>query len=489
MENLSADTAAVMLARGIAPHSPGEQLPYSPPHLLEFYDDERVLFETVARFLGEGLAAGESIVAIMVDAHREPVLECLAKLNIDVPRAIAENRLVIRDAREMLSKFLIDGMPDPELFKVQVDSLIRLCQRSNPASRVRAYGEMVDLLWGEHNEQAAIYLEELWNDARTRQSFSLLCVYLMGSFYRGGDETQRTAICKAHSHMLDDAEIKSPVVAPTAHDSVAQLKRHIRTLESELESRKQLEGALRDALRHRRVTEEALRQSNRDLDQFASVASHDLKAPLRGIANLAQWIEDDLAGKMTVDSREQMALLRDRVHKMEALIDAILNYSRVGRETHVTEQVDVNKLVTEVIELLGPPSHVHISLEQLPVFETERIGLYQVFQNLLGNAVKYTDRPDPIIQVRSIDEGEGYHFSVQDNGRGIPAKFHELIWQVFTRVESKDTVEGAGIGLSVVRKLVEMHGGRVWVESTVGHGSTFHFLWPKFSARSLENKT
>lgn len=485
MEDKNADDAVFALSDVTLPNPLRESALSSASHILEFFDDEAVLFDSVARFLGEGIEAGESVLAIMTEAHRQPILERLGKMNIGVSRLIAANRLVLRDARQLLGKFLIDGMPNAELFKEEVESLVGFCRHTNPGGGVRAYGEMVDVLWGEHNQAAAIRLEELWNDARSRCAFSLLCVYLMGSFYRSGDSGQRQVICRAHTHMLSDAHTK-PSGASVPSEDTACLQLQVKMLEAELESRKQLEGALRDALKHRRLIEEALRQSNRDLDQFASVASHDLKAPLRGIANLARWIEDDLAGSLTPDSRMQFSLLRERVHKMEALIDAILSYSRSGREALVLEEVDVGKLVLEVIELIQPPAHVQIVVKPLPVFQTERTGLHRIFQNLLTNAVKYTDRPDPRIEVRATDEGDGYHFEVQDNGRGIPAKFHELIWQVFTRVESTDSVEGAGIGLSVVRKLVEMHGGRVWVESTVKQGSTFHFIWPKQSARSLE---
>jgi len=223
-----------------------------------------------------------------------------------------------------------------------------------------------------------------------------------------------------------------------------------------------------------------LERSNHDLDQFAYVASHDLKAPLRGIANLTQWIEEDLDDRLTGESREHMRLLKGRVHRMEALIDGILAYSRAGRVRERVETVDVSALVTDVVELLSPGPQVVIDVGSLPVLETERVALQQVFMNLINNAIKYNTGSEPRIVVRAspADDSEAYHFSVADNGPGIAPQYQEKVWQIFQTLASRDQIEGTGIGLSVVRRLVESRGGRVWLDSNVGAGSTFHFTWP-----------
>ena len=222
-----------------------------------------------------------------------------------------------------------------------------------------------------------------------------------------------------------------------------------------------------------------LEQSNKELDQFAYVASHDLKAPLRGIANLTQWIEEDLGDKVTGETREHMALLKGRVHRMEALIDGILLYSRAGRVAETTTTVDVSALLAETIELLAPSAPASITvIPPMPVLVTERIPLQQVFMNLLGNALKYGERPDIEVTVRAEAEGARVRFAVTDNGPGIAPQFQERIWQIFQTLAPRDKVEGTGIGLSVVRKLVENRGGHTWVESVPGSGSTFYFTWP-----------
>jgi PAS domain S-box-containing protein len=245
----------------------------------------------------------------------------------------------------------------------------------------------------------------------------------------------------------------------------------------------------------------ALERSNRDLDQFAYVASHDLKAPLRGISNLSSWIEEDLAEVMTPDAREQMALLRGRVHRMEALIDGVLQYSRAGRVKAAPERLDTAALAAEVVELLAPRPGARVEVAPLlPVVTAERVPLQQVLLNLVGNALKYAGRDDAVVAVTARpaagpdgaapEEAPGrttaerlvapawYRFTVADNGPGIAPQYHERVFGIFQTLQSRDRVEGTGIGLSVVKKIVEGQGGRVWVESAEGDGARFHFTWP-----------
>lgn len=242
-----------------------------------------------------------------------------------------------------------------------------------------------------------------------------------------------------------------------------------------VERERQLEATLR-----------ALGRSNRDLDQFAYVASHDLKAPLRGIANLSQWIEEDLGPAVTPTIRDHLQLLRGRVHRMESLIEGILSYSRAGKRRTEAEPVDTGDLVREVVELQGVPASVEVAVEPgMPTVATERTQLSQVFLNLLGNAVKHAHAERPRIAVAAREVGPWYEFSVADNGPGIDPAFHERIWGIFQTLEPRDKVEGAGIGLAVVKKIVEARGGRAWVESSEGSGATFRFLWPKVEPEEI----
>ena len=229
---------------------------------------------------------------------------------------------------------------------------------------------------------------------------------------------------------------------------------------------------------------EALERSNRELDQFAYVTSHDLKAPLRGIANLAQWIEEDLGEGVPAETKEHLQLMRGRVERMDGLIDGILEFSRAGRVQESIRDVDVGALLAEVVDMASPPERVDIVIEAgMPTLRTERLPLQQVFMNLIGNAIKYNDREDARIVVSARPAGGGLHeFAVADNGPGIAPEYHSRIFGIFQTLHARDQVEGTGIGLSLVQKIVETRGGKVWVESEVGEGATFRFLWPERSA-------
>ena len=245
-------------------------------------------------------------------------------------------------------------------------------------------------------------------------------------------------------------------------------------------------GTVLDVTERRRAEDERerlirdLEASNRELDQFAYVASHDLKAPLRGIANLSEWLEEDLGGRLEGDSRQHMDLLRGRVHRMEGLIDGILQYSRAGRVREAAEAVDTDALVAEVVDLLAPPPEVEVRvMEGMPTVTAERLPLQQVFMNLIGNAVKYGAPEGGRITVSAAgDEGGGWVFSVADDGPGIAPAYHDRIFGIFQTLQPRDRVEGTGIGLSLVKKIVESRGGRVWVQSAEGAGATFQFHWP-----------
>jgi signal transduction histidine kinase len=240
------------------------------------------------------------------------------------------------------------------------------------------------------------------------------------------------------------------------------------------------EDARRRAEAEREAVIASLARSNRELEQFAYVTSHDLRAPLRGIASLAEWIEEDLDARMTPDSREHLQQLRGRVERLEALITGILDYSRAGRDRHAPEHVDLAELVAEVTELLAPPPGVRIvAAPGLPSLSTEKTPLQQVFLNLIGNAIKYAGRADARIDIDAADRGPRWQLSVRDNGAGIDPRFHERIWGIFQTLAPRDKVEATGVGLSVVRKIVESKGGGAWVESRPGEGATFSFTWPK----------
>jgi signal transduction histidine kinase len=223
-----------------------------------------------------------------------------------------------------------------------------------------------------------------------------------------------------------------------------------------------------------------LARSNQDLDDFAYVASHDLKAPLRGIDQLASWIAEDIDEGNISDIPEHVRLMRSRVQRLECLLNDLLEYSRANRVTYKLKKVNCSQLINDSFELLTPPVGFSLIIEnELPEFLTLSAPFEQVIRNLLNNAFKHHDKSEGKIKVRLYDDNNFYRFSFTDDGPGIDVKYHKDIFKMFKTLKPRDETEGSGMGLALIKKIVEYYTGSVYVESTVGKGSTFYFTWPK----------
>jgi len=223
-----------------------------------------------------------------------------------------------------------------------------------------------------------------------------------------------------------------------------------------------------------------LAKINKELDQFAYVVSHDLKAPLRAINNLSGWIEEDLGPNASEDVKKNMQLLRGRVARMESLIAGVLEYSRVGRLVNQIEELDAHKLVLETVEFLSPPKSFVVSLQnELPVIYADKLKMQQIFSNLISNAVKYHHTKNGTIKIGCRNEENYYHFSVTDDGPGIDPQYHQKVFDIFQTLQARDKVESTGIGLAIVKKIINEVGGDIWIDSEVGRGTSFIFSWPK----------
>jgi len=226
-----------------------------------------------------------------------------------------------------------------------------------------------------------------------------------------------------------------------------------------------------------------MKEINEQLNQFAYVVSHDLKAPLRAISSLAEWLITDYGDKVGDAGKEQFNMLLGRTKRMNALVDGILRYSRTTRQHEDRVAVDMNQMLKEVCDLLSPPPGIAIHVApKLPTIECERTRMTQVFGNLVSNAIKYMDKPTGEVHIGCEDIGAQWKFFVRDTGPGIDSKYYEKIFQIFQTLAARDERESTGIGLAIVKKSVELSGGKVWVESTVGEGSTFFVQLPKTSA-------
>lgn len=219
--------------------------------------------------------------------------------------------------------------------------------------------------------------------------------------------------------------------------------------------------------------------SNKELKEFAYIVSHDLKAPLRAISQLSYWISTDYKDAFDKEGKEMLTLLGSRVKRMDLLIDGILQYSRVGRVEN-EEPIDLNNLVKDVIESLAAPENIEIKVvDALPKYIGDPTRFSQIFQNLISNSIKFSDKPKGKIKIACSDEGKYWKFSVEDNGPGIEEKYFDKAFQIFQTLQARDKIEGTGVGLSLVKKIINYYKGEVWIESKVGEGTIVFFTLPK----------
>ncbi len=223
-----------------------------------------------------------------------------------------------------------------------------------------------------------------------------------------------------------------------------------------------------------------LEQKNAELDEFAYIVSHDLKSPLRGIMNLSEWIKEDLGPTVKPEVTEQIEMLQARVARMQRLIEDLLKYAKMNTSDASMELVDLNTLIEEICSALLVPAGYKILVPQpLQPILARSSEAYQLFQNLLSNAVKYRSADTGSVVITQTSQADDWTFVVEDDGIGIDPKHHHRVFQVFQRLKDAEEIEGTGIGLALVKKIVEGMGGRITLASTLGHGSTFTFTWPK----------
>jgi signal transduction histidine kinase len=225
-----------------------------------------------------------------------------------------------------------------------------------------------------------------------------------------------------------------------------------------------------------------LYRSNQELEQFAFIASHDLQEPLRKVQSFTELLITELEPKMDEESKKYAYYIADGVTRMRALIQDLLLYSRAGSREINRVQTDLNKMLRHVIEVLDEPirqTQAQVHVQDLPVLSVTPSLLEQVFQNLIANALKFHGEAAPVIEVSATLKSDHWLFCVQDNGIGIAEEYRDQIFEIFQRLHSHKQYSGTGIGLAVCKKIVERHGGRIWVESEEGKGSRFQFTLPK----------
>ncbi|GAA0812398.1 CHASE domain-containing protein [Colwellia asteriadis] len=234
-----------------------------------------------------------------------------------------------------------------------------------------------------------------------------------------------------------------------------------------------------DISEHVQITDE-LKRSNKELHDFAYVASHDLKAPLRGIMQLASWIEEDTADFATQDTKNNLALLMNRTSRLEKLLEDLLTYARISRNLGDIQTVNINELVLSIFDLQSPPQGISITYQgSLEDISTDLLPLEIILRNLISNAIKHRDSDQLCINITAQEYPTYYQFSVEDDGLGIPEKHHEKIFDLFKTLRPRDEVEGSGMGLSIIKKLLDYKKCAIKVTSDGESGSCFTFTWPK----------
>ena len=222
-----------------------------------------------------------------------------------------------------------------------------------------------------------------------------------------------------------------------------------------------------------------LSRSNKQLHDFVHVAAHDLKTPVRGIGTLADWIITDYGDKLDNQGREQVRLLKARVVRIDKLIDGMLQFSKIVRTKHKERQVNLNTVLSDITGTIPSSDHVEIAVDSMPAITCEREHIELIFQNLLTNAVTFMDKTNGNVKVSCVEQGDFWKFYVSDNGPGIEQKYFEKIFRIFQTLPKNDESETTGIGLAIAKKIVELYGGKIWVESQPGSGSTFYFTFPR----------
>ena len=317
-------------------------------HYVQFYEDEGYLYEVVADFLKTGVQAREPAIVIATESHRAGFWRALKARDVDVERESAEGHLTLLDAGATLSLFMRVGLPDRTLFRGALAPVIEAGKRSG--ERVRAYGEMVDVLWRAGNSQGALRLEQLWNELAETHEFSLLCAYVMGNFYRASHQADIAQICAAHTHVAPAESYQLGADSDDRRRQITLLQQRARALENEIEQRRQLEISLRDALAERQRAEAALLDTQRQLSQqndelahgirlsemFVGVLSHDLRNPLSAIVTGARLLEHRAESDKIASPARRILSSAERMARM---IDQLLDFTRIRQGQGIPGQV------------------------------------------------------------------------------------------------------------------------------------------------------
>lgn len=481
----------------------------SPTHAVQFYENDHFLAAAVADFLAAGIMVGQPIVVIATAEHRDAFLLRLKSKGLDTDYAARSGYLTMLDASEMLAHFMDGALPDPVRFKATVGSVIDNSLRASSHRCIRAYGEMVDLLWKDGNTEGAIRLEEMWNDLAATHSFSLLCAYSMGNFYKEAQSQDFRRICHAHASVIP-AESFTDADESARLLEIALLQQRAKTLEHEIEHRRKLEERLRDALSERdrllaseqasRAEAESARAeaeaANRAKSDFLAVMSHELRTPLNAIGGHVQLVEMGVHGPVTEAQRDALVRVERSQRHLLSLINDVLNLVKIesGRIDYDLVDVSLPAVVADVkamvdplldaneLSFAGPAVTDSSGSAATPIVLADRDKVQQIVLNLVTNAIKFTP-PGGQILIEAApcnDDPAMACIRVSDTGIGIASEKLERIFEPFVQLASRPTSgqDGLGLGLAISRDLARGMGGDLSVSSGPAKGATFLLKLP-----------
>jgi signal transduction histidine kinase len=455
-------------------------IPHDHSHQVQFYESSEYLCEAVSRFVADGIIASQPTVVIATEAHRARITDRLNLAGYDINRAFKLGTVCFHDAHASLAQFMINDLPDPDLFRDRIGGVIRKAMRQCPQPvNVRAYGEMVNVLWEQGNKDAALRLEELWNELAGTHDFSLMCAYAMTHFTRESDAPMLEEICRRHSHVIPAESFTVHADNDARAREILRLQQRANALEHEIESHQRTEDELRKA-------RDDAERASRVKSDFLAVMSHELRTPLNAILGYRELMAQEIGGPVTGAQRLYLDRIKTGADQLTHLIDQILSLSRIeaGAEKVDLEPVDIRALVTDTAALIAPSAtqkHLMLNVtsrDDALICVTDAYKVTQILLNLMANALKFTSEGG--IEIGMRRSGDFATITVRDSGIGIDADDLDRIFDAFVQVNATATRAhgGTGLGLAVSRHLARLLGGDLQVESTLGTGSCFTLSLP-----------
>jgi signal transduction histidine kinase/ActR/RegA family two-component response regulator len=463
-------------------------------HFVQFYETDRFLLDSLSGFIGRALANRDGAIVVATETHRHSLEELLRAKGLDLTDARARGGYVSLDAADTLARFMVNGTPDPDRFRDVIGGVV--ASVTGGRSRTSAFGEMVALLWAEGNFGAAIRVEELWNDLQKIHSFSLFCAYPMNGLSGERFVEPHRDVCSLHSRVIPAESYASVTDVDARLRTIAELQQKATSLEIEVKERQQVEELLRLALSGEQIARAEAETANRLKDEFLATVSHEIRTPLNAIIGWSHLLR---TGRLDEATTARAIETIDRNAKTQAqLIEDILDVSRVitGKLQLRNESVDIASVINAAIDsvqlaIKSKDLHLKVTLDPSARHTFGDTGrLQQIVWNLLSNAIKFTP-PGGHIEIK-VEPTEGnMQLGVADTGQGISPDFLPFIFDRFRQADGTSTRNhgGLGLGLAIVRHLVELHGGAIEAASEgAGKGATFTITLPLALQNSTDRK-